>query len=121
MTRPPLFDRSVADNLSETIGDRGTRRVLALFLRECPANVATIAQAVAPAADAASHDRARRVAHSLKSSSGQVGAMALAALAAAIELAAGDAAPDLAQQAASLQQCAEETIAVLNEFLGDKT
>jgi HPt (histidine-containing phosphotransfer) domain-containing protein len=119
MTPPLLFDRTVVDDLSETIGDAGTRRVLALFIRESRAYVATIAQAVAPGSDAASHDRARRVAHSLKSSSGQVGAMALAALAAAVELAAGDGAPDLAQKAASLQQCAEDTIAALNAFLGE--
>jgi hypothetical protein len=43
--------------------------------------------------------------------------MALAALAAAVELAAGDGTPDLAQAAASLQQCVEDTVAALNEFL----
>jgi len=121
MTPPSLFDRTVLDDLSETIGVAGTRRVLALFIRESPAYVATIAQAVAPGSDAASHDRARRVAHSLKSSSGQVGAVALAALAATVELAAAGGAPDLAQKAASLQQCVEETLAALNEFLSEKT
>jgi two-component system, sensor histidine kinase and response regulator len=119
MTTPSLFDRAVVDDLSQSIGVAGTRRVLALYIRESRAYVATIAEAVAPGSDAASRDRARRVAHSLKSSSGQVGAMALAALAAAIELAAGDGAPDLAQKAASLQQCADDTIAALNEFLGE--
>jgi two-component system, sensor histidine kinase and response regulator len=119
MTPPLLLDRAVFDDLSESIGEAATRRVLALFIRESRANAATIAQAVAPGPDAASHDQARRVAHSLKSSSGQVGAMALAALAAEVELAAGDGAPDLAQKAASLEQCAEDTIAALNEFLGE--
>jgi HPt (histidine-containing phosphotransfer) domain-containing protein len=119
MTPPLIFDRAVVDSLSETIGDPGTRRVLALFVRESRAYALTIAEAVAPGSDAASHDRARRVAHSLKSISGQVGAMALSALAAALELAAGDGAPDLAQKAASLHQCTEETIAALNEFLGE--
>jgi len=119
MTSPSLFDRAVVDDLSQTIGVAGTRRVLALFIRESRAYAATIAEAVAPGSDAASDDRARRVAHSLKSSSAQVGAMALAALATAVELAAGAGAPDLAQKAASLQQCAEDTIAALNEFLGE--
>jgi HPt (histidine-containing phosphotransfer) domain-containing protein len=119
MTPPLLFERAVVDNLSESIGEEGTRRVLVLFIRESRAYAATIAQAVASGSDAASHDQARRVAHSLKSSSGQVGAMALAALAAAVELAAANGAPDLAQKAAPLQQCAEETIAALNEFLGE--
>jgi HPt (histidine-containing phosphotransfer) domain-containing protein len=41
------------------------------------------------------------VAYSLKSSSGQVGAVALAALAATVELAAANGAPDLAPKAAS--------------------
>jgi HPt (histidine-containing phosphotransfer) domain-containing protein len=118
MTAPPLFDRAVVDDLSESIGAAATRSVLALFIRESRAYVATIAQAGTPGSDAASHDRARRAAHSLKSGAGQVGAMALAALAAAVELAAGDGAPDLARAgAASLQQCAEDTVAALNEFL----
>jgi HPt (histidine-containing phosphotransfer) domain-containing protein len=65
------------------------------------AYAATIAQAVVPGSDAASHDRARRVAYSLKSSSGQVGAVALAALAATVELAAANGAPDLAPKAVS--------------------
>jgi len=119
MTPPSLFDRAIVDDLSETIGAAGTRRVLALFIRESRAYAATIAEAVKPGSDGASHDRARRVAHSLKSSAGQVGAMALAALAAAVELAAGDGAPDLAQKAAALQNCAEDTVAALNEFLSE--
>jgi HPt (histidine-containing phosphotransfer) domain-containing protein len=116
MTAPPIFDRSVVDDLSVTIGVAGTHRVLALFIHESPAYATTIAQAVAPGSDAASHDQARRVAHSLKSSSGQIGAMALAALAAAVELAAAEGSPDLAQKAASLQQCVEETIALLKQY-----
>jgi HPt (histidine-containing phosphotransfer) domain-containing protein len=119
MTSPSLFDRAVIDDLSETIGAAGTRRVLALFIRESRANAATIAELVKPGSHVASHDRARRVAHSLKSSAGQVGAMALAALAAAIELAAEDGAPDLAQTAAALQHCAEDTVVALNEFLSE--
>ncbi len=119
MTPPSLFDRAIVDNLSETIGAAGTRSVLTLFIRESRAYAAMIAEAVKPGSDAASHDRARRVAHSLKSSAGQVGAVALAALAAAVELAAGDGAPDLAQQAAALQHCTEDTVAALNEFLSE--
>jgi HPt (histidine-containing phosphotransfer) domain-containing protein len=117
MTSPPLFDRAVIDELSETIGAAGARRVIALFIRESEANAATIAEAVKPGADAASHDRARRAAHSLKSSAGQVGAMALAALALAVELAAMNGAPDLPQKVAALQHCAADTVAALNEFL----
>lgn len=115
MTPPPIFDRAVVDDLSGVIGAAGTRSVLALFILESRAYVATIAQAGTPGSDAGSRDRARRAAHSLKSSAGQVGAMALAALAAAVELA--DGAPDLAQAAAPLQQCVEDTVAALNEAL----
>src|SRR5437588_13049948 len=94
MTPPSLLDRAIIDDLSETIGTAGTRRVLALFIRESRAYAATIAEAVKPGSDAASHDRARRVAHSLKSSAGQVGPLALAALAGALELGAGYGAPE---------------------------
>jgi HPt (histidine-containing phosphotransfer) domain-containing protein len=117
MTPPPIFDRAVIDDLSEVIGAAGTRSVLALFIRESRAYVATITQAGTPGPDARSRDRARRAAHSLKAGAGQVGAMALAALAAAVELAAGDGAPGLAQAAARLPQCVEDTVAALNEFL----
>ena len=117
MTPPPLFDRSVVDDLAEVIGAAGTRSALAVFIRESRAFAATIAQAGMRGADAASRDRARQAAHSLKSGAGQVGAMALAALAAAVEVAAGDGSPDLAQVAAPLEQCVEETVAALNEFL----
>jgi len=117
MTSPPIFDRAVLDDLSEVIGTAGTRSILALFIRESGAYVATIAQAGTPGSDPASRDRARRAAHSLKSSAGQVGAVALAVLAAAAELAAGDGASDLAQVAAPLRQCVEDTVAALNEFL----
>jgi HPt (histidine-containing phosphotransfer) domain-containing protein len=117
MTPPPIFDRAVVDDLTEVIGAAGTRSVLALFIPESRAYVATITQAGTPGSGAASRDRARRAAHSLKSIAGQVGAVALAALAAAVELAAGDGAADLAQTAAPLQQCVEDAIAALNEFL----
>ena len=119
MPPPSLIDRAVINDLSESIGVAGVHRILVLFIRESRDYVATIAQAVAPGCDAASHDRARRVAHSLKSSAGQVGAMSLATLAAAFELAAGDGAADLVQAAASLQHCAEDTVAELKEFLAE--
>src|SRR5690242_15106181 len=113
MTPPSLFDRTVIDELAQTIGVAGTRRVVALFIRESQANAEKIAQAVAPGSDAAGADQARRVAHSLKSSAAQVGAAALSSLAAAVELAATNGAPDLQQKTAALQHCAEETVAVL--------
>src|ERR1700681_4154706 len=119
MPPPSLFDRAVINDLSESIGVAGVHRILILFIRERRAYVATITQAAARGSDAASRDRARRVAHSLKSSAGQVGAMSLATLATAFELAAEDGAVDLVQAAASLQHCAEDTVAALKEFLAE--
>jgi HPt (histidine-containing phosphotransfer) domain-containing protein len=119
MPPPSLLDRAVINDLSACIGIAGVHKILILFIRESRAYAKTIAQAVAPGSDAASHDWARRVAHSLKSSAGQVGAMSLATLAASFELAAGDGAADLVQGAASLQHCTEDTVAALKEFLAE--
>jgi len=58
MTPRRSFDRAVINDLSESIGVVGVHRILILFIRESRAYVATIAQAVAPGSDAASHDRA---------------------------------------------------------------
>jgi two-component system, sensor histidine kinase and response regulator len=117
MTRPPLIDRAVIDDLFHYIGADGARSVLELFVSEGRAYRAAIAEAAGAAVDAAPRERARRAAHSLKSGAGQIGAAALAAAAAAVERAAVDGAPDLAQAAASLETCAEETMRALGPFL----
>jgi HPt (histidine-containing phosphotransfer) domain-containing protein len=117
MTGPALIDRAVIDDLFDAIGAEGTRSVLALFVGESRATLATIAEAGGQPCDAACRERVRRAAHSLKSGAGQIGAAALAALAEAVERAAADGAPDLAQAAASLQQCAEDTVAALAPYL----
>ena len=117
MTGPPLIDRTVIDDLFDYIGAEGTRSVLDLFIGESRTTLATIAEAGTQGCDAACRERVRRAAHSLKSGAGQIGAAALAALAEAVERAAADGAPDLAQAAASLQQCAEDTVAALAPFL----
>ena len=117
MTQLPLLDLAVIDDLSKHIGAEFTLSVLSLFIGESRGYLATIAQAGAQPSDPDRRQLASRAAHSLKSSAGQVGAAALSAAAAAVELAATDGVPDLAQAAASLQQCAEETLQAVNEFL----
>ena len=118
MTPPPLIDRAVLDELSRIIGAQGTRTVLALFVVECRGYLATIAEAGAQPADPGHRERARRAAHSLKSCAGQIGAAALSATAAAVELAAGDPTRDLAEAAASLHQCAEDSLSALAPLQG---
>ncbi len=117
MSRPPLIDRAVLDDLCESIGLAGTRSVLELFIDESRAYLATIAEAAVLPADAAHCDRARRAAHSLKSGAGQIGAAAMAEAAAAVERAAAQSAPSLLQHVATLETCAAETLAALQELL----
>jgi HPt (histidine-containing phosphotransfer) domain-containing protein len=115
MTGPPLIDRAVIDDLSNSIGADGARSVIELFVAESRNYLATIAAAAAPGGDAAACERARRAAHSLKSGAGQIGAAAVAAAAAEVERAA-TAGADLGQAVATLQQCAGETAAALADF-----
>ena len=118
MTQPPLIDRAVLDDLFENIGTEGTRVVLELFIGESGNYLATINGAAAATADAAQRERARRAAHSLKSGAGQIGAAAVAAAADAVERAAGDNAPDLAQAVVALERCTQATVKALSPFLG---
>ncbi len=119
MTPPPLIDRAVLDDLFDCIEPEGARSVLDLFISESRIYLATIAEAVAPGADAGRRDRARRAAHSLKSGAGQIGAAALAAAAARVEHAAATNAADLVQTVARLDGCAADTVTALAPFLTD--
>jgi HPt (histidine-containing phosphotransfer) domain-containing protein len=107
MNEPPLLDAAVLDNLIEHIGGDGARAVIGLFLGECRELAAEI---VAPGADT---DAVRRAAHSLKSSAGQLGAMALAKAAAQVEEAAGAGSAALADHIGVLADYATRTEAVL--------
>src|SRR5580658_4330918 len=77
-----VLDAEVLDMLVEAIGDEGVRGVIALFLDECRELTAAMA---APGADRAA---VLHAAHSLKSSAGQLGALALSEAALAVETAA---------------------------------
>ncbi len=98
-----ILDAEVLDMLVEAIGEDAARGVIALFLDECRELTAAIA---APGAKRAAVGRA---AHSLKSSAGQLGAVALSEAALAVETAAGNGAPEMPQLIATLGQCATET------------
>ncbi len=98
-----ILDAEVLDMLVEAIGEDAARGVIALFLDECRELTAAIA---APGATRAAVGRA---AHSLKSSAGQLGAVALSEAALAVETAAGTGAPEMPQLIATLDRCAAET------------
>jgi len=76
----PVLDRNVLDELQAVIGDAATQ-IVSVYLEDAPAMVQALQQA------AQDHDgqRLQAVAHSLKSSSANVGAMSLSAVAQRIE------------------------------------
>ena len=106
-----VLDAEVLDMLIEAIGEEAARGVIALFLEECRDITAAI---TTPGAEPASVGRA---AHSLKSSAGQLGALALSEAAMAVETAAGDASSELPQCIAALADCAAATRAALEAWL----
>jgi HPt (histidine-containing phosphotransfer) domain-containing protein len=98
-----ILDVETLDVLIDAIGEDGARGVIELFLGECRDLTAAI---TAPGADPTAIGRA---AHSLKSSAGQLGALALSEAALAVETAAHAGSPDLPRLVAALSECAGET------------
>ena len=79
----PMVDTAVLDELREVLGDE-IDRLIALFLEDTPLLLARLeAAALAP-----DFNELREAAHSLKSSSANLGAMALSAAAKRVELGA---------------------------------
>lgn len=76
----PVLDREVLDELHAVIGDAATR-IISVFLEDAPAMV----QQLQLAAQSGDELRLQAVAHSLKSSSANVGALSLSAIAQRIE------------------------------------
>jgi HPt (histidine-containing phosphotransfer) domain-containing protein len=109
MSDAPLLDPAVLDNLIEHIGAEAVHSVVELFVVECRELTAKIT------ASGADPDAVRRAAHSLKSGAGQLGAMALAEAAAAVEEAAGTGSYGLPDHIALLGSCAMQTEAALAE------
>lgn len=106
-----VLDVEILDTLIEAIGDDAARGVIAMFLEECRELTAVIS---APGSDLVAIGRA---AHSLKSSAGQLGALALSEAALAVETAASTNSPDLPQLAAALGQQSAVTLAALSARL----
>lgn len=117
MTADGLLDRAVVAQLFAVIGDDGARSVLELFVEESRDYVATIAAALTQ--PVAGYEQARRAAHSLKSAAGQVGAVALAAAALAVEQAAAAGAADLPELIGALRRSATATEAALRRLLAE--
>jgi HPt (histidine-containing phosphotransfer) domain-containing protein len=117
MTEPPLLDGAVFDELVSQIGGAALREVVELFVAETGGYVVAIKAGAAQGDDAGARDRARRAAHSLKSSAGQIGAAALAAAALRVEAAATETGVNLIAEAAALSRCAAETEAALTARL----
>ena len=79
----PVLDHSMLEELREIAGDE-TVRIISLFLEDAPRLIAALEKAAA----APDLDAMRDAAHTLKSSSANVGAMALSAAAKRVELGA---------------------------------
>ncbi len=76
----PVLDRDVLDELHAVIGDAAIQ-IVSVFLDDAPAMVQQLQQA----AQSGDEPRLQAVAHSLKSSSANVGALSLSAVAQRIE------------------------------------
>jgi HPt (histidine-containing phosphotransfer) domain-containing protein len=94
-----VLDTAVLDDLVEHIGVDGVRAIIGIFLGECRELAVAMSASVNPV-------EARRAAHSLKSSAGQLGATALAEAALAVEIAADSNSPELRSCIAALTDCA---------------
>src|SRR5262249_28267802 len=111
-----LIDRAILDDLFEHIGADAARSVIDLFLSETRVYVQRISTA---STDPAARDTARKAAHSLKSSAGQIGARALASSAERVERAA-ETGRDISELISPLQKCADETAAMLSQRLSGR-
>lgn len=74
------FDPEVLDSLHEAIGD-GINHIISTYVDDFPHNIETMRHALAQQ----EYETVGRIAHSLKSSSGNLGAMQLVALSLALE------------------------------------
>ena len=79
----PVLDASVLEDLEAMLGDE-VDRLVDVFLEDTP----RLLRALEAAAAGPDHDALREAAHSLKSSSANLGAMSLSAAAKRVELAA---------------------------------
>lgn len=87
MNTPPVVDRAALDRLLEWGGDKLLHQMLRLYLENSPERLTQIETGLAPDGDL---DETHRGAHSLKSSSANVGAMRVSDVSARLEAAAKD-------------------------------
>ena len=113
----PLLDRAVLGELFDYIGADAAQSIIGMFLGESRDFAARISAA---RSDAAGREVERRAAHSLKSSAGQLGAVALATAAERVEHTAEQGKSDLSELAEALQKCASETEVALTDLLNGK-
>jgi HPt (histidine-containing phosphotransfer) domain-containing protein len=106
MSDAPVLDAQVLDDLIEHIGADAVRSIVEIFIDETRDLVTAIGSA-------ATSDIARRAAHSLKSSAGQLGASSLADLAQEVESAAEAGSAALPGLVSGLLDCAARTEAAL--------
>jgi HPt (histidine-containing phosphotransfer) domain-containing protein len=106
MSDLPLIDTAILDDMIEAIGLGALRPVVELFLGE--------AERLSAVMVGGDREAARRAAHSLKSSAGQLGAAALSEAAAAVERAAEAGAP-FDRDAATVSRLAEASTWALKE------
>jgi HPt (histidine-containing phosphotransfer) domain-containing protein len=102
MSEAPIIDRAVLNDLIEHIGAEAVRSIVEIFIGECRELATAMGASATPA-------EARRAAHSLKSSAGQLGAAALAEAALAVETAAETGFPTLRDYIAALIDCVAVT------------
>ena len=102
MSEPPILDTAVLDDLIDHIGAGAVRTIVEIFIGECHELTAAMSASADPR-------QARRAAHSLKSSAGQLGGAALAEAALAVEIAAESNSPDLPRRITALKECAAVT------------
>ncbi len=82
MSTPPVVDRAALDRLVEWGGDKLLHQMIRLYLENTPERLEQIAGGLAPGGDL---DEVHRGAHSLKSSSANLGAMQVSELSARLE------------------------------------
>src|SRR5690606_7610629 len=100
--QPPVLETDIVDDLRAMLGDE-VDRLIDLFLEDTPRLISTL-EAAAAGPD---FDALRDAAHSLKSSSANLGAMSLSAAAKRVELAARE---------RSLERPAVAVALISNEF-----
>ena len=105
MSETPIVDRAVLDDLIHHIGADAVRSIVEIFIGECHELTAAMSAST-------NLSGARRAAHSLKSSAGQLGAAALA-----VETAAESNSPDLPGCIAVLIDCTALTEPALTALL----